>query len=115
HPLAGAATGVALLGIAPFAEVDPVLWSLLAVATVAGPAGAAALVAGAVAVSPAALVALPWLVVTRRADARVVAAALAGAVLAVLALSLASSGAWWVGERGVLRSDLSGVGRAPAA
>jgi len=83
-----------------FAEVDLpwmalVLWGALA----GSPAWSAALLAGAVWVSPTALLALPW-VAWHRGGVRV----LAGPLLAVAALTVGSQGEWWWGDRGVLHA-----------
>lgn len=91
---------------APFAEVDLVWVALLAWVPAVRPAVGAALVALAVAVSPVALLALPWLLATTR-DAR----PLAGAAVAVLALTLVSGGDWWIGDRGVLTGAALAPGR----
>ncbi|MCB9697846.1 MAG: hypothetical protein H6738_13780 [Alphaproteobacteria bacterium] len=109
-PIAGYAVAAVLLPLAAFGEVDPV-WIACAAVAVTAPVGvSAALMATAVAVSPAALLALPWVCVARGRDAGWL---LGAAALAVAALSLASGGAWWLGERGVLVSELSSLGRVP--
>ena len=101
--LAGIAAAAALLPWAPFAEVDP-LWVACVLLAVAGVPGA---MAAAVAISPVALLAVPWAIATRappegpsgrlRALSLVVEAGVAVGVLTV-----ASTGDWWVGPRGVL-------------
>jgi len=92
RPVAAVAAVAALLPIAPFLEVDPV-WIALVVASAAGMPGAMAL---AVAVSPTALLALPWVGGTRGRGPW------GEAVVAIAVLTVVSSGAWWMGERGVL-------------
>lgn len=63
------------------------------------------LVAVAVSLSPSALLALPWVIWEGRRSWRQELPWIAGgALLAVLALSLAGGGEWWVGDRGVLHS-----------
>lgn len=101
------AAAVVVLPLAPYAEVDLVWVALLVGASVAPPALGAALVASAVAVSPVALLATPWLFATTR-DAR----PLAGALVAVGALTVASGGAWWAGDRGVLTAAVWMPGRS---
>lgn len=101
------AAAAVVLPLAPFAEVDLVWVALLVGAPHAPPAAAAALVALAVAVSPVALLALPWVVATAR-DAR----PLLGALLAVAVLTVATGGAWWTGDRGVLTAAVWMPGRS---
>jgi hypothetical protein len=86
--------------IAPYAEVDP-LW----VALLLGTRGSAVGVAAAVAVSPAALLAL---------GAARTWAAWAAAAATVLALTLATGGDWWWGDRGVLTAPAWLPGRVLA-
>ncbi len=105
-PLLGLATVAVLLPWAPFAEVDP-LWVALVVLARAGVPAALAL---AVAVSPVALLTVPWLVLARRSPAPV----LEGAAAVVL-LTAGSAGAWWTGPRGVLTHDTLLPGRTAAA
>lgn len=100
-------TFVGVLPLASSAEVDIVWFAMLLYATVA-PRWAAVLFTGwAVAISPLAVLALPWAMVIRGAvygrRARGSAFELAlGAVIGVIVLTLLSSGAWWFGDRGVL-------------
>jgi hypothetical protein len=83
-----------------FAEVD-LPWMVLVVvaAYVPGWAASACLLALAVAVSPVALLAAPWVVVQRR-DPRV----LVGPVVAVAGLLGVSQGEWWTGHRGIAQA-----------
>lgn len=111
-PTAGFALAAVLLPVAAFGEVDPVWLACLVVASGSGTVAAAALVALGVAVSPAALLGLPWLCVARGRDAGLLVAT---AATTVAVLTLASAGAWWVGERGVLASDWSSLPRVPGA
>lgn len=98
----GLAAVTLLLPWAPFAEVD-VPWMAAVIASAVGVPGASAL---AVLVSPTALLALPWAAWHRRHLGPLVEAA---AVVAVL--TVASSGAWWWGERGVLQPHVWLPGR----
>lgn len=111
--VAAVATAAVVLPLASSAEVDVPWFALCALAATAPRAGGALLVAGAVLVSPTALLALPWLAVTRWRVARRrgeleplldVAALVLAAVAAVACLTVGSAGAWWTGERGVLTS-----------
>ncbi|MEM6926238.1 MAG: hypothetical protein AAF602_04885 [Myxococcota bacterium] len=99
---AGLATIGILLPWAPFAEVD-VPWIALVLTAAAGAPGAAA---GAVFLSPTALLALPWVALRRRGVGPLVEGALAVAVLTGL-----SGGDWWWGERGVLQPRSFLIGR----
>lgn len=92
--LAALGTIAVLLPWAPFAEVDLVWIAALVWATL----GVRGAVAVGVSVSPVALLALPW-VALRRCS---LAPLLEGAAT-VLLLTVLSAGAWWIGERGVLR------------
>jgi hypothetical protein len=100
--LAGLGAAAVLLPFAPFAEVD-LPWVALAWAAVEVHPWFLGL---AVAVSPSALLAAPWVVArTGRWDAVLAAAA------AVAVLTAASGGLWWTGERGVLHAGPLLVGR----
>lgn len=92
-PRRALAAAAVVLPWAAFGEVDlPWVAAMLAAA-----AWRPALAAVAVAISPTALLALPWLWARdRRAEGPIAAA------LAVAALTALSGGAWWTGERGVL-------------
>jgi hypothetical protein len=95
--VAGWCAAAVVLPVCAFAEVD-LPWAVLVLAAAVAPPGLASLAAAAaVAVSPTALLALPWAALHRRDPWPVV-----GGVGAVIALSLGSSGGWWIGERGVL-------------
>ncbi|MEN0063262.1 MAG: hypothetical protein AAGA48_14000 [Myxococcota bacterium] len=98
----GLAAAAVVLPWAPFAEVD-VPWMALVMASAAGVPGCAAL---AVAVSPTALLALPWVASERRA-----LAPLAEGVMAVGLLTVISGGSWWTGPRGVLEPRSFLIGR----
>ncbi|MBX2803010.1 MAG: hypothetical protein KTR31_35330 [Myxococcales bacterium] len=89
-----AALGVvaAMLPWCAFAEVDPVWIAAVGLSA----AGVPAAMGCAVAVSPVALLALPWVSRTRGRGP------VLEAVLAVVVLSVVSGGDWWVGDRGVL-------------
>jgi hypothetical protein len=93
-PVAAWGAAAAVLPWASFGEVDPV-WIALVLAALRLPW----LVLPAVAVSPVALLAVPWLALEEQARAR---AYVGWAALAVFTLTAASGGAWWTGERGVL-------------
>lgn len=99
--LAAAVAAACVLPWCAFAEVDLPWMALVLAAVVAPPAAAAAAAGLAVAVSPTALLAMPWVAV-ERGGARV----LAGPWIAVAVLTLASGGAWWTGDRGVLTGAL---------
>ncbi|MEZ4319675.1 MAG: hypothetical protein R3F61_19320 [Myxococcota bacterium] len=94
--LAGWLLAGLVVGWAPFGEVDPVWLALVAVGC--GPHAIASAVAlgAAVAVSPTALAAIPWIVMKER-DLRWV-----GPAVAVAGLTVLSAGDWWVGTRGVV-------------
>lgn len=96
-----AALGAAavILPLAPFAEVDPVWLALVLLARSLPGRWSAAPMAAAVLVSPVALLAVPW---AGWGDGARLRAALAGAALAVVAVTAWSGGDWWVGARGVL-------------
>lgn len=109
--VAAVAAAAVVLPLASSAEVDVPWFALVAVAATAPRVGGALLVAGAVLVSPTALLALPWLAVTRWRVARRrgeleplldVAALVLAAGLTVGCLTLGSAGSWWTGDRGVL-------------
>lgn len=106
-PVAAWGVAAAVLPWCSFAEVDPV-WIALALGALRFPW----LVAPAVAVSPVALLAVPWLVLEERMHTRAV---VSWAALAVVALTLVSGGAWWTGERGVLRVEALLPGRTALA
>jgi len=100
--MAAGLTSGCVLPWAPFAEVD-LVWiaALLAAASARREGAATAWVAAAVAVSPTALLAVPWVGV-RRGRWTV----LVGAVGSVALLTLVSQGQWWWGERGVSQATL---------
>ncbi|MBN2801164.1 MAG: hypothetical protein JXX28_18640 [Deltaproteobacteria bacterium] len=93
-PKAALAWGALALPLAGAAEVDLPWVSLALWAGLSRWGGA--LSALAVAVSPASLLALPWSARGRRE-------VLGGALVATVLLSVASGGAWWWGDRGVLQ------------
>lgn len=94
---AAAMVGGALLSLAPFAEVDAVWFALLAAGAHArSEVRGGALLAASIAVSPTALVALPWGVWARPGRRW------RGMPWAVLALTVISAGGWWLARRGVL-------------
>jgi hypothetical protein len=104
----GWAAAAVVVPWAAFPEVD-LPWAALVLAAAAWRPALAAL---AVAISPTALLALPWLTArTRSAEGPL------AAVLAVGALTIASHGAWWTGTRGVLHAEgvLPGRGLANLA
>jgi len=98
----GLAAVALLLPWAPFAEVD-VPWIALVLAAAAGLPGAAA---AAVAISPTALLALPWVAMRRGGPGPLIEGA-----LAVAALTALSGGGWWWGDRGVLQPRPLLIGR----
>lgn len=103
--LVALATGAVVVPEASFAEVDlPWVALLVGAAWVRSTVACAALVVWAVAVSPVAVLALPWIALERRRDP--VAIAVGGGV-AVLGLSLLTGGEWWSGDRGVLTVSLA--------
>ncbi len=84
-----------------FAEVDLMWMALVMSAVRVAPSWASACLSGlAVATSPTALLALPWVARRRRGWGP-----LLGGGLAVVGLTLWSSGGWWVGHRGVLLGE----------
>ena len=101
-PVAAVGAAAALLPWGPFAEVDPV-WIAAVVLSGAGARGAMAL---GVAVSPVALLAIPWAMQQRRT----IGPAVEGAV-AVLLLVAVSQGDWIIGERGVWSGSVIRPGR----
>lgn len=103
---AAAATAAVIAPWAAFGEVDPA-WIALVVGAAAGPTW---LAAAAVAVSPTALLAVPWACAARRSWAP-----LGWALAAVAALTALSAGGWWTGERGVLTGPTPLVGRTLGA
>ena len=109
-PAAAALGTVAvLLPLAAHAEVDPtwiaaVVWAR----ALPGPASGVAF-ALATWVSPVALLAAPWVAFDDRGRSRWVAV---GAVVAVVGLTVLSSGDWWVGDRGVLSAPMPRPWRA---
>lgn len=117
-PALGAA--VAVWPWAPFAEVDvPWTAAVLAAVAVPTPVVAGALVAGAIALSPTAVLAVPWVAFGRWwVDGRDPRAVGIAAVVTILALTVVTGGGWWTGERGVLAGvsapSLRGLGALPA-
>lgn len=105
--LAALCVAAVVLPHAPFGEVD-LPWAALALLSQAAPAAFAL----AVAISPTALLALPALCAARLADGARVRALLAAALLSVLLLTILSQGAWWTGDRGVLRAGPLMPGRS---
>jgi hypothetical protein len=101
---AAALAAAAVVPWASFAEVD-VPWMALCVggAAVANPWVAGVLLALATAVSPVALLAMPWVWRARAwpEGQRGVVALCAPTLLFVVGISVASAGAWWLGPRGL--------------
>lgn len=92
----------------PFAEVDLAWIAAVHLAV----AGSELWIGVAVAISPAALLAVPWVVANRPDRGR----RLVAVVLAtVVGLTVVSGGAWWTGERGVLTTGAPALGRTAAA
>jgi len=118
-PVAALGSAAAVLPWAPFAEVDLGWVCAAAAALGASEAVATGLVAVAVACSPTALLATPWIAVARgerseggRVDARPV---VIGAALAVVSLLVGTGGGWWFGHRGVGSAPLPDLLRAGRA
>ena len=96
---------IAVLPEASYAEVD-VPWIVLLLGAVVGRRTITTLtVVAAIAVSPTALLGLPWVLALRGRGRR--AEVIAGAAGALVVLTVASGGAWWMGDRGVLHAVLS--------
>lgn len=94
-------TAALVLPWCAFGEVDLPWIALVCWALRGSERWAAGAVGLAVAMSPTALLAVPWVLVGRRGGGAVV-----GAGLAVAALTVASGGGWWWGPRGVLTTTL---------
>ncbi|MCA9567997.1 MAG: hypothetical protein KC656_09150 [Myxococcales bacterium] len=97
----GVVLGLALLPWLAFGEVDLPWFLLVVVGVLAGRRTGSIALAGAVALSPTAVAALPW-VAARTGDRRWV-----GGLAMIGLLSVLSAGGWWVGRRGVLMADWS--------
>jgi hypothetical protein len=97
--MASVLVGGAILPVASWGEVD-LPWVALVGLTVAleAPFVTGLAMAAAVTLSPAALLALPWVVGRKAPDW----AAVLGAMVAVAVLTVVSGGEWWSGDRGVL-------------
>lgn len=108
-PRLGAVLAAAIVAPwAAFAEVD-LPWIAATLLAVAASPGWIAL---AVAISPTALLALPWALVARTDRRREL---VGSALLAVVALTIASGGLWWTGERGVLQTGPLALGKTALA
>ena len=105
--VAAAVVGAAVLPLASFAEVD-VPWACAVSWVLASQSRwAAALWTGiAMSLSPLTVLALPWIVLTRR-EWPIAAAAVA----TVAALTIVGAGDWWIGGRGVLNPHVLLPGR----